>query len=252
MLDKSERTASVKKDANLSEEEVARFDTLAKEWWNPEGKFKTALAFNAARVELIIKQMEKHFSAPASFDGLSVLDVGCGGGLICEPLARKGATVTGIDPSGVSVQVARRHAQSNGLDIDYRHQLVQDIQGEDVQFDVVINAEVVEHVPDQQALIAACASLVRPGGMLVLATLNRTIKSYFVAIVGAEYIMRYLPVGTHSWNKFVKPSELSSWVGSSFVTSYQTGLKFNPFTRQWRAKPGMSVNYLKCFKHSSK
>lgn len=246
MLDKSEKSAPV----NFSQQEIARFDALAESWWNPQGKYKTALDFNRARLAVIEQQICRHFdigAQQAPYESLSVVDIGCGGGLISEPLAKQGAKVTGIDASAVSIEVAKRHALASQLTIDYRHQLSSELVAQGDTFDVVINAEVVEHVPDQQQLIHECAQLVRPGGLLVLATLNRTIKSFIIAIVGAEYVMGYLPIGTHAWTKFVTPDELESWVGGNFTRTYQTGMKLNPFTKQWKLTDSMQVNYLQCF-----
>lgn len=246
MLDKSEKSAPV----NFSQQEIARFDALAESWWNPQGKYKTALDFNRARLAVIEQQICRHFdigAQQAPYGSLSVVDIGCGGGLISEPLAKQGAKVTGIDASAVSIEVAKRHALASQLTIDYRHQLSSELVAQGDTFDVVINAEVVEHVPDQQQLIHECAQLVRPGGLLVLATLNRTIKSFIIAIVGAEYVMGYLPIGTHAWTKFVTPDELESWVGGNFTRTYQTGMKLNPFTKQWKLTDSMQVNYLQCF-----
>ena len=254
MLDKSKLSQPVTQQ-NIDDKEIARFDALAESWWDPKGKYKTALAFNAARVEFIIARIREHFkphgAADTLFSGLSVLDVGSGGGLICEPLAMRGADVTGIDASGVSVQVARQHAQKKQLDIRYHQCLAGDWVLQHEKYDVVINAEVVEHVPDQSVLIKQCAAMVKPGGLLILATLNRTLRSYIIAIVGAEYIMRYLPVGTHDWSKFVKPKELDHWVGTGFTRKSQTGFKLNPLTGYWRDTPSLAVNYMRCYKHSA-
>lgn len=249
MLDKSMMSSSAA-SKNLSDEEIARFDALAESWWDPKGKYKTALAFNAARVDVMLRQIGAHFGLDDALEqplsGLTLLDVGCGGGLISEPMACAGASVTGIDASAVSIEVAKRHAQHNGVSVNYEHLLASQISRQQ-QYDVVINAEVVEHVPDQPALIQDCARLVKPGGMLILATLNRTVRSYIIAIVGAEYVMRYLPVGTHSWKKFVKPAELTDWVGPGFSLQYETGMKLNPLTGHWSLTGSTAVNYLQCY-----
>ncbi|MEM7418190.1 MAG: bifunctional 2-polyprenyl-6-hydroxyphenol methylase/3-demethylubiquinol 3-O-methyltransferase UbiG [Pseudomonadota bacterium] len=248
MLDKSQKTGS----ENFSREEVARFDALAESWWDPKGQYKTALAFNQARLDVIKTQIERHFgvnSDESDYSALSIIDIGSGGGLISEPLAKLGAKVTGIDASAVSVEVAKRHAAKEGVKVTYKHMLSSDVVKEQSQYDVVINAEVVEHVPDQQQLIRECASMVKPGGLLILATLNRTVKSYIIAIVGAEYVMRYLPVGTHSWRKFVKPVELSSWVGNAFELHHQIGMKLNPFKGEWTTTSSLAVNYIQTYRH---
>lgn len=249
MLDKSRLQGEVS-PSKTDPDEIRRFDTMAEQWWDPHGKFKTALAFNEARLAVIEGQLKTHFSGiddvDKPFTGLSVLDVGSGGGLISEPLAARGAEVLGIDASAVSVQVARRHALSQGIDVNYQHCLLEDLPPE--QFDVVINAEVVEHVPDQASLIAQCAQRVKPGGLLILATLNRTPKSYLVAILGAEYLLRYLPIGTHRWDWFVKPQELRDWLPkNAFTPLVETGMSLNPLTGRWRTTRSMAVNYLMCF-----
>jgi len=247
MLDKSQLSAPIGGD-NVDAQEIARFDALADAWWDPAGKYKTALSFNAARVEFIVGAIQKHFKPSGIADSLladlSILDVGSGGGLICEPLAKRGASVTGIDASATSVEVAKRHALKEHLAVEYHHCLSGEWASKGHRYDVVINAEVVEHVPDQAMLIKECADMVKPGGLLILATLNRTLLSYLIAIVGAEYVMRYLPVGTHSWTKFVKPDELDSWVGAELSRKYQSGFKLNPLSGNWRTSPSMQVNYL--------
>jgi 2-polyprenyl-6-hydroxyphenyl methylase/3-demethylubiquinone-9 3-methyltransferase len=243
MLDKSSTSAPL---INLSKDEIARFDKLADQWWDANGKYKTALAFNQARLQFIVKQLTQHFSAQKlSQQQISLLDVGSGGGLISEPLAKMGFNVTGIDPSSVSVQVAKQHAAQSTVEVNYIHGLAADLDPSKQQYDVVINAEVVEHVPDQKLLIEQCCALVKPGGMLILATLNRTIKSWVVAILGAEYLFRYLPVGTHSWQKFVKPQELLCWSRPhGFIQVEQAGLSLNPWSGSWSLHQNMSVNYV--------
>ena len=246
MLDKSKKTG----DSNFSEQEISRFDALAESWWDPQGKYKTALEFNRARLDVIRSQIENHFgrgNLPPDYSALSIIDIGSGGGLISEPLAKLGAQVTGIDASAVSVEVAKRHAQKHGVEVTYRHMLSSEVVKEGLQYDVVINAEVVEHVPDQQQLIRECASLVKPGGLLILATLNRTLKSYVIAIVGAEYVMRYLPVGTHDWKKFVKPTELEKWVKDDFTLMHQVGMKLNPLKGKWMTTSSLAVNFIQTY-----
>jgi 2-polyprenyl-6-hydroxyphenyl methylase/3-demethylubiquinone-9 3-methyltransferase len=247
MLDKSEKSAPL----NYSQDEIARFDALAESWWDPNGQYKTALAFNFSRLAVMTDQIRDHFNrneGKNALANLSIVDIGCGGGLISESLAALGANVTGIDASAMSIEVAKRHALHNNVSVDYKHQLSSELVAQGNQYDVVINAEVVEHVPDQAALIKECASLVKPGGMLILATLNRTIKSFIIAIVGAEYVMRYLPIGTHDWKKFVKPSELEQWVGEGFTLTHEVGMKLNVLSSKWQTTPSLSVNYIQCFK----
>lgn len=246
MLDKSRKSAKL----NVSDEEVARFDALAESWWDPNGQYKTALAFNQARLSIIKSIIDRHFGINHSTDGyntLSIVDIGSGGGLISEPLAQLGAQVTGIDASAVSVEVATRHAEKQNVNVDYRHMLSSEMVAEGKQFDVVINAEVVEHVPDQQGLIEDCKALVAPGGVLILATLNKTLKSFIIAIVGAEYVMRYLPIGTHDWQKFVTPKTLNHWVGGEFSLCHEEGLKLNPLNGKWNPTSSLAVNYIQAY-----
>ena len=247
MLDKSRLSQPV----NVNEAEIAKFNQLAKEWWDPNGKFKTALAFNQARLGYFTRHIEQVLKRP--WHELSILDVGSGGGLVSENLAKLGAEVVGIDASATSVEVARAHAIQSGVLVTYQHKMAEDMVKEKRQFDVVINAEVVEHVPDQHTLIRQCSELVKPGGLLILATLNRTVKSYIVAILGAEYVMHYLPIGTHDWRKFVKPNELQQWVlPGGFSLIDESGVALNPFKRLWRLTPNTAVNYMQCYlKHSS-
>lgn len=246
MLDKSRKSAKL----NVSDEEVARFDALAESWWDPNGQYKTALAFNQARLSIIKSIIDRHFGINHSTDGyntLSIVDIGSGGGLISEPIAQLGAQVTGIDASAVSVEVATRHAEKQNVNVDYRHMLSSEMVAEGKQFDVVINAEVVEHVPEQQGLIEDCKALVAPGGVLILATLNKTLKSFIIAIVGAEYVMRYLPIGTHDWQKFVTPKTLNHWVGDGFSLCHEEGLKLNPLNGKWKTTSSLAVNYIQAY-----
>jgi len=252
MLDKSTLSKPATDNRTLNAAEVAKFDELAREWWEPEGKMKTALAFNRARLAFIQRNILSHFNRSDSgskpLAGLSILDVGSGGGLVSEPLAVAGAAVTGIDASAVSVEVAKRHAMQTGVDVEYLHVLSSELVSQNRQYDVVINAEVVEHVADQKQLITECCQLVKPGGMLILATLNKTIKSFIIAILGAEYVMRYLPIGTHDWKYFVKPKTLQDWVNDNHCTlTNQTGMKLNPLSGKWSETADMSVNYILTF-----
>jgi len=256
MLDKSKLSHISKNNenvSNVSAQEIARFDSLAESWWDPNGKYKTALIFNQARISYFVPQICQYFAKDPSkgdcLKGLSILDVGSGGGLVCEPLAARGATVVGIDASAMSVEVAKRHALKSGLNIDYRHMLSSELAKQGQKFDIVVNAEVVEHVPHQSALIKQCGDLTKDTGFVIFATLNRTIKSYLIAILGAEYVMRYLPVGTHSWNKFVKPSELNQMASFAGLTQLsESGMAYNPLSKRWRLTKNLSVNYIQCYK----
>jgi 2-polyprenyl-6-hydroxyphenyl methylase/3-demethylubiquinone-9 3-methyltransferase len=203
--------AALRPDSTLDESEVRRFGALAAEWWDPNGKFRPLHKLGPARLAFIRQEIVRHFERPAGglrpFAGLSVLDIGCGGGLVSEPVARLGAAVMGIDPATENIEAARRHAVDQNLAVDYRACRVEDLVAEERTFDCVLCLEVIEHVPDVPAFLAECARLVRPGGLMILSTINRTVKAYALAIVGAEYILRWLPVGTHQWERFVTPDE---------------------------------------------
>ncbi|MGB3725843.1 MAG: bifunctional 2-polyprenyl-6-hydroxyphenol methylase/3-demethylubiquinol 3-O-methyltransferase UbiG [Glaciecola sp.] len=260
MLDKSKLTSVNKNNEdtaeqnNYSPEEIKRFDEMAENWWDPNGQYKTALEFNRARVTYFIDQICAHFSldptAELPLKGLRILDVGCGGGLVCEPLAQAGAQVTGIDVSEMSIEVAKRHALQSGLDITYIHQHAkQTVENNEVPYNVVINAEVIEHVPNQKDLVKYCSALCKVDGCVIMATLNRTLKSFFVGIIGAEYIMRYLPVGTHSWHLFVTPFELNSMASSARLTlSHEIGMKYSLFSKRWSLTKSVAVNYIQVYK----
>ncbi|MXR68872.1 bifunctional 2-polyprenyl-6-hydroxyphenol methylase/3-demethylubiquinol 3-O-methyltransferase UbiG [Shewanella sp. JBTF-M18] len=247
MLDKS-RLSRFKNPID-PQQEIAKFDALAKEWRDPHGKFKHVLAFNQTRLMAIEEQIARHFDRDLTqdvpFEGLSLLDIGCGVGLLCEPLASQGARVTGIDASEHNITLARRHANSWSIPIDYRHSLADDLSRDRSLYDVILNTEVIEHVEDQAALVASCCDLLKPGGLLVMATLNRTLSSYIIGIVGAEYIMRYLPIGTHDWHHFVTPQELDDMLRPQGLSTLTTeGMRFNPLTQNWKITANTSVNYL--------
>ncbi len=230
-------------------DEVARFSAMADEWWDPTGKFRPLHKFNPIRLGYIRDHLCAHFGRdPRSLtplDGLTLLDVGCGGGLISEPLARMGATVTGIDASEKNIGTARAHAVRGDLEIDYRCTTAEDLMAAGETFDIVLSLEVVEHVADVDLFLDSCTALVRKGGVMVLATLNRTPKAFMFGIVGAEYVMRWLPRGTHDWKKFVRPSELSRGLRRNGVdVSDISGLSFNPLTDEWRVSRDVSVNYI--------
>jgi 2-polyprenyl-6-hydroxyphenyl methylase/3-demethylubiquinone-9 3-methyltransferase len=229
--------------------EVARFERIARTWWDPHGAMKTLHRFNPVRVGFIRDRVAGHHGRDAEggrpLEGLSVLDVGCGGGLLCEPLARLGAKVTGIDPAPTNVDVARLHAGKSGLPIDYRRTTVEEVVAAGDRFDIVLAMEVVEHVSDVDLFVSTCCRAVKPGGLLFMATLNRTMKAFALAIVGAEYVLGWLPKGTHQWEKFVTPAELAGAIaaGGMGVVEEQ-GVVYNPLTGEWRMSPDLSVNYM--------
>jgi len=243
------QTISREESGTIDPEEIARFSAMAAEWWDPDGKFRPLHRFNPVRLGYLRDHLCAHFGrAPKKLrplDGLSILDVGCGGGLISEPLTRMGATVTGIDASDRNIGTAQAHAAESGLDIDYRAMSAEDLVQDGKTFDAVVALEIVEHVADLPLFAESCAALTRPGGMLVFATLNRTPKSWLFAIVGAEYVLRWLPRGTHSWEKFVRPSELAGVLeaGGAAVRDI-TGVTYNPLQDDWQLGRDVAVNYL--------
>lgn len=232
-----------------SPEEVARFTAMAEQWWDPHGKFRPLHDLNPPRVDFIRAHLVRHFGrslgAAKPLEGLKVLDVGCGGGLLSEPLFRMGAAVTGIDAGRANVEVARLHAEREGLAIDYSQSLPEDLAAQGGTFDAVLVMEVVEHVPDLDALLAACAALVRPGGAMVVSTVSRTLKSFALAKVAAEYVLRWLPPGTHDWKKFVKPSELAACLSRhGLEVTDLKGMGYNPLASAWYLTTDLDVNYL--------
>jgi 2-polyprenyl-6-hydroxyphenyl methylase/3-demethylubiquinone-9 3-methyltransferase len=238
---------------NLDEAEVERFRRIASEWWDGKGKFRPLHQLAPARLTFVRDQLVGHFGLKGSglkpLRGLRLLDVGCGGGLVSEPLARMGASVVGIDPGRENVEAARAHVEgqtgAGGLDLSYRVGMVEELAAEGVQFDAVVSLEVVEHVPDVGAFVATCASLVRPGGALVLSTINRNLKSYALAIVAAEYVLGWLPRGTHQWDRFVTPEELARYVtAAGLAAPVFKGLSYDPLKDTWSLSDDTDVNYL--------
>ena len=230
--------------------EVAKFEAMAAEWWDPNGKFKPLHMLNPCRLDYITSQIAAEFgrdlSAPSPFAGLRLLDIGCGGGLLSEPMARLGAEVVGADAAAGNIPVASVHAKQAGLNIDYRHTTAEAIVGAGERFDVVLNMEVVEHVADPQGFLTACHDLLKPGGLMICSTINRNAKSFMVAIVGAEFVMRWLPPGTHEWNKFITPDELFTLIrGAGLEPLDRKGFVFNPLAWSWSISDrDLSVNYV--------
>ncbi len=236
-------------NGNVDPSEVARFAGLASEWWNAKGKFRALHRQGPARLAFIRAHLARRFGPPAEgqkpLARLKIVDVGCGGGLACEPLARLGASVTGIDPAPQNIAIARAHAAPQGLDIDYRAADIAQLARRGETFDVALCLEVVEHVPDPATLIRSCAAVVRPGGLLIVSTLNRTLKAYALAIVAAEYVLGWLPPGTHQWERFVTPEELSRHLTSAGLSPpVCEGIVYDPFQDTWKLGSDLAVNYM--------
>lgn len=235
--------------STIDHEEVARFAALAGDWWNPRGKMAPLHKFNPVRLAFIRDQACAQFGRDAKaldcLKGLRILDIGCGGGIVSEPLARLGAAVTGIDPAAENVEAARLHAEKSGLAIDYRATTVEALADQGETFDVVIASEVVEHVADLDLFIRSAAATVKPGGLMIVTTINRTLKSFALAIVGAEYVLRWLPVGTHSWEKLVTPAELEAAIAAGGLEVVEeSGIMYDVFNDRWKASSDMDVNYM--------
>jgi 2-polyprenyl-6-hydroxyphenyl methylase/3-demethylubiquinone-9 3-methyltransferase len=236
--------------STIDEGEVAKFQAMAEEWWDPTGKFKPLHMMNPCRLDYITRQIAAEFqrdlSGAASFAGLRILDIGCGGGLLAEPMARLGAEVVGADAAERNIPVAQLHAQQSGLDIDYRHTTAEALSEAGEQFDAVLNMEVVEHVSDPLAYLTACRELLKPGGLQICSTLNRNPKSYVMAIIGAEHVMRWLPKGTHDWKKFITPDELYDLLQQAGLEPVdRKGFVFNPISWKWSISDrDLSVNYV--------
>ena len=237
-------------ETTVDDSEVAKFQAMATEWWDPNGKFKPLHMLNPCRLDYITSQIAAEFgrdlSDPLPFRGLRLLDIGCGGGLLSEPMARLGAYVVGADAAERNIPVANVHAEGQGLNIDYRHTTAEDLAASGEQFDVVLNMEVVEHVADPLIFLTASRALLKPGGLMTCSTINRNPKSYMMAIVGAEHVMRWLPKGTHDWSKFITPDELYDLLRSSGLDPVdRKGFVFSPVNWDWRLSDrDLSVNYV--------
>ena len=234
----------------INKEEIQKFSSLAEEWWDVKGKFKPLHMFNPIRIEYITQMIKKHFKISDKkinpFNELKILDIGCGGGLISEPMARLGANVTGIDASEKNIKVAQLHSEENNLKINYINSSPERLK-EKEEFDIILNLEIIEHVEDVELYIHSCSKLLKKGGLMFTATLNRTVVSYIKAIIGAEYILKWLPIGTHDWNKFIRPEELEKKLSiASFKTIEVKGLEFNPLNKKWKKSDNLSVNYIIC------
>ncbi len=232
----------------INKEEIQKFSKLADEWWDVNGKFKPLHMFNPIRIEYITESIKNYYKLDKSknnfLHGLNILDIGCGGGLISEPMARLGANVTGIDASEKNINVAKLHSNKSGLKINYLNTSPENLTDYE-KFDIILNLEVVEHVEDVSLYIRSCNKLLKKNGLMFTATLNRSFTSYVKAIIGAEYILRWLPIGTHDWNKFIKPEELERLLfKEKFQTLNITGLKFTPLLNKWKKSKDLSVNYI--------
>ncbi len=232
----------------INKEEIQKFSKLAEEWWDVNGKFKPLHMFNPIRIKYITDKIKNHLNIKKDkvnyLEGLSVLDIGCGGGLISEPISRLGAKVTGIDASEKNINIAKLHSKKSGLNINYINTSPENLEA-DEKFDIIFNLEIVEHVDNVNLYINSCNKLLKKNGLMFTATINRSLISYIKAIIGAEYILRWLPVGTHDWNKFLKPEELEDYLfKEKFSTLDITGLKFNPFINKWKISKDLSVNYI--------
>ena len=234
--------------STINKEEIQKFSKLADEWWDVNGKFKPLHMFNPIRIEYITENIKKHFNTKKdksdSLEGLTILDIGCGGGLISEPMARLGAEVTGIDASEKNINVAKLHSEKSGLKIKYFNTSPENLD-KSKKFDIILNLEIIEHVDNVNLYISSCSKLLKKNGLMFTATLNRSFSSYIKAIIGAEYILRWLPIGTHDWNKFIKPEELEKYLSrEKFTTLDIKGLEFNPFLNKWKKSNNLSVNYI--------
>ena len=238
------------KNNTINKKEIEKFSKIAEEWWNPEGKFKPLHKFNPIRISYLKENIIKTFNLEnkkTPLKDLKILDIGCGGGLLSEPMCRLGAKVTGIDASDKNIKVAKLHSKKNNLKIDYFCSSPEKFKIKD-KFDVILNMEIVEHVEDVSLFLKSCTELLKKNGIMFVATLNKTLKSYIFAIVGAEYILRWLPIGTHEWEKFVKPDELTSILEKNKLKLDRIdGMNFNVLTNEWSVGKDKSVNYIAKF-----
>jgi 2-polyprenyl-6-hydroxyphenyl methylase / 3-demethylubiquinone-9 3-methyltransferase len=235
--------------SSLDPAEVEKFSKLAAEWWNPVGKMGVLHKFNPVRLAWIKEQACARLALDPMqrepFRGLRFLDIGCGGGLLCEPMARLGASVVGVDPAEKNIKTAQVHAAEVELEIDYRVGKAEDLANAGETFDAILNMEVIEHVAEPAFFIKSCVSMLKPGGLMFVATLNRTLKSFGLAIVGAEYVLGWLPKGTHEWEKFITPEELRGWLAENgAAVKAESGVTYHPLANEWRGSKDMSVNYM--------
>jgi 2-polyprenyl-6-hydroxyphenyl methylase/3-demethylubiquinone-9 3-methyltransferase len=236
--------------STINKEEIQKFSNLADEWWDVNGKFKPLHVFNPIRIEYILDEVSKHFKKSKKKEeilkNLKILDIGCGGGLISEPMARLGGEVTGIDAAEKNIKVSLLHSKKSKLKINYLNKSPEQLK-EKEKFDIILNLEIVEHVDDLNLYFNSCYNLLKKNGIMFTATINRSLISYIKAIIGAEYILRWLPIGTHDWNKFIKPEELEKMLSDKkFFTKDISGLEYNPILNKWKKSNNLSVNYIVC------
>ncbi len=238
------------KTSTINKKEIEKFSRIAEEWWNPEGKFKPLHKFNPVRISYIKNNIISSFklkNKKKPLKNIRILDIGCGGGLLSEPLSRMGASVVGIDASNKNIEVAKLHAKKSGLNINYICASPENMQNK-TKFDVILNMEIVEHVEDLNLFLKTCSQLLKKDGLMFVATINKTLKSYLFAIIGAEYVLRWLPIGTHEWERFVKPKDLIKELNkNNFELDKLDGVKFNLLTNQWNLSSDKSVNYISKF-----
>ena len=238
--------------STINKKEVEKFSKLAKDWWNPNGKFKPLHLFNPARISFIKDKLISHFTlnpnSEKPLEKLKILDIGCGGGLLCEPLNRLGATITGIDASNNNIEVAKLHSKEMNLNIEYIHAAPENLNLKNNTYDAVLCMEVVEHLKDVNLFIENCSKLIKKNGIMFVATINKNLKSYIFAILGAEYVLRWLPIGTHNWDKFLTPQDLEIITSkNNFVNDEIVGMEFNLFSKKWSKSNDSSVNYISTF-----
>ncbi len=237
----------MKNNTSRLEEEIQKFEKIADQWWNPSGDFKPLHELTPTRLEYIIKLTKNHFKLD-SINNLKTLDIGCGGGLISEPLARLKAKVTGIDASEININIAKNHAIESNLEIDYRATLAEDLEKTQEKYDLILALEIIEHIENIEFFVETCCKLLEPNGLLIFSTINQTIKSFLESIVAAEYILRWVPKGTHQWSKFVKPSQINKYANKQNMQLIEMkGLSYSPISRNWSLTEDLSNNYFISF-----
>lgn len=239
--------------STINNDEIAKFTAMADEWWDESGKFKTLHQLNPLRIGYIREKAIAHFGLEDNlvpFKGLKILDIGCGGGLLSEPMSRLGGEVTGIDAGEKNIKIASAHLAKANTKVDYRNITVEELAKTEAGFDIILNMEVIEHVDNPQLFLNSCTQLLKPNGIMFIATINRTPKAFFGAIIGAEYIMRLLPRGTHNWKKFLKPSEINKLLEPAMKLKAMTGVSYNPITEKFKMVDSLDINYMMFYARS--